>query len=912
VIALLGSNPQQVYQGTAYSELNASALDDRDGDISRSIVIDSSAVNTATVGSYAVTYNVQDAAGNAAVELTRTVVVLPSVLNVINGDLVIEDPAGVNNNWQLQIDTTPDPDQIVLIDLANGNAEIGRINITAITGGDIIVGTQGGDDSLTVDFSGGDFLAANNLTLTYQGGETSETATGDSLTVSGGTFNNITYNATGIEAGNFEFNGNQTIAFTGLEPVTITSVAGVVTINIDPGNTVAGAVTTTINAAAAGNNIATFGASGLESMTFANPTVGLVVIGDSNDDDTITFTSLDANFRAAITVDTMRGGSVADVINVNTALNLGSGTSNGNLLLTSETINLGANINTDASGTAGTATFNGTTRLTTAAVTIDTDGTTADGAILINGTTTADMAGRDLNLNAGSATVTLASFDGSGGGFVNNLTVTGTTVVNGGNVTTAGDQTYNGQLLISGSTTLAAANITTNDDVLGAANGVGNLTLTTAGTAQLNGRLGFDPTPMTFQRLASLTINGGGVTNFNNAGGGNANPTVATTGLQQYDNNSVFQANTVFVTSGGNIVFNGNIDGPREGIVSPGSSGSATFNGTIGAATPLFALQVENAALITFNTTTVTTTLQQRYSSNSPVEVNPAGTGTITFTSNTSSVSFDNTLRGVNGGEDNVVISANTTATFGGAVGDNNQRLNNLDVTANGNISLANNITTLASVTLTTGGDIVSGVATDDITTATLTLLAAGDIGAAGNALEIADVTNLTFTVGGSVFIDGDGATNIANLNATFDPTPDAETYSLANFNNLMAFTVGGSVFIDLTLELTAGDIATSNATEIAALETQVAALQAEVALLEQRPTLAEVQDARLGSVVLIKDEASGEINFDFFLEETEDLANWTPVVNGTWTDPGDGGIELDLPLAVDKRFYRVVVEFQE
>ncbi len=92
---------------------------------------------------------------------------------------------------------------------------------------------------------------------------------------------------------------------------------------------------------------------------------------------------------------------------------------------------------------------------------------------------------------------------------------------------------------------------------------------------------------------------------------------------------------------------------------------------------------------------------------------------------------------------------------------------------------------------------------------------------------------------------------------------------------------------------------------------TVIAALQAEVALLEQRPTLAEVQDARLGSVVLIKDEASGEINFDFNLEETEDLVNWTPVVSGTWTDPGDGGIEVDLPLAPDKRFYRVVVEFE-
>ncbi len=103
---------------------------------------------------------------------------------------------------------------------------------------------------------------------------------------------------------------------------------------------------------------------------------------------------------------------------------------------------------------------------------------------------------------------------------------------------------------------------------------------------------------------------------------------------------------------------------------------------------------------------------------------------------------------------------------------------------------------------------------------------------------------------------------------------------------------------------------ATSNATEIAALETQVAALQAEVALLEQRPTLAEVQDARLGSVVLIKDEASGEINFDFNLEETEDLANWAPVINGIWSF-GGGGVGLAVPLAGDKRFYRVVVDFQ-
>jgi hypothetical protein len=104
---------------------------------------------------------------------------------------------------------------------------------------------------------------------------------------------------------------------------------------------------------------------------------------------------------------------------------------------------------------------------------------------------------------------------------------------------------------------------------------------------------------------------------------------------------------------------------------------------------------------------------------------------------------------------------------------------------------------------------------------------------------------------------------------------------------------------------------------QVAALETQVTALETAatsnatvIALLEQRPTLEEVQDARLGSVVLIKDEASGEINFDFNLEETEDLANWAPVVNGIWSF-GGGGVGLAVPLAGDKRFYRVVVDFQ-
>ena len=75
VITLLGNNPQVITTGTAYTELGATAMDNVDGDISGSIVIDSSSVDTSTVGSYSVTYDVTDSSGNTANTVIRTVTV---------------------------------------------------------------------------------------------------------------------------------------------------------------------------------------------------------------------------------------------------------------------------------------------------------------------------------------------------------------------------------------------------------------------------------------------------------------------------------------------------------------------------------------------------------------------------------------------------------------------------------------------------------------------------------------------------------------------------------------------------------------------------------------------------------------------------------------------------------------------
>ena len=77
VITLSGANPQSIELGTDYSELGATATDNTDGDITNNIVIDASNVDVDTVGDYTVTYNVSDAAGNPADEVTRTVTITP-------------------------------------------------------------------------------------------------------------------------------------------------------------------------------------------------------------------------------------------------------------------------------------------------------------------------------------------------------------------------------------------------------------------------------------------------------------------------------------------------------------------------------------------------------------------------------------------------------------------------------------------------------------------------------------------------------------------------------------------------------------------------------------------------------------------------------------------------------------------
>jgi arylsulfatase A-like enzyme len=75
VITLNGDASVTLQLDDAYADAGATAVDDRDGDLTADIVVGGDTVDTSTTGTYVITYNVADSAGNAATEVTRTVTV---------------------------------------------------------------------------------------------------------------------------------------------------------------------------------------------------------------------------------------------------------------------------------------------------------------------------------------------------------------------------------------------------------------------------------------------------------------------------------------------------------------------------------------------------------------------------------------------------------------------------------------------------------------------------------------------------------------------------------------------------------------------------------------------------------------------------------------------------------------------
>jgi surface protein len=73
VITLIGDNTMNVEAGIQYTDAGATAIDSGDLTLTDNNIVVDNPVNTTLVGTYTVKYNVHDAAGNNATEVTRTV-----------------------------------------------------------------------------------------------------------------------------------------------------------------------------------------------------------------------------------------------------------------------------------------------------------------------------------------------------------------------------------------------------------------------------------------------------------------------------------------------------------------------------------------------------------------------------------------------------------------------------------------------------------------------------------------------------------------------------------------------------------------------------------------------------------------------------------------------------------------------
>ena len=75
VITLIGESEVTITVGDEYTDAGATAQDDKDGDISDDIEETGADYERNNAGTNSIKYNVSDAAGNDAVEVTRTVIV---------------------------------------------------------------------------------------------------------------------------------------------------------------------------------------------------------------------------------------------------------------------------------------------------------------------------------------------------------------------------------------------------------------------------------------------------------------------------------------------------------------------------------------------------------------------------------------------------------------------------------------------------------------------------------------------------------------------------------------------------------------------------------------------------------------------------------------------------------------------
>jgi hypothetical protein len=231
------------------------------------------------------------------------------------GNLVVTDTSGQNNRFRVRINggnievsdefqgfaAAPAPPWTLSAD-----GKTISIGAAAFVGGIRFVGA-GGDDLLTVDYSGG---AVANV-VGYDGGSGGN----DSLAFNGGGASNVTsnYASTQTYAGDFDGNiqvgGVTKINYVGLTPVAMTNIAGVLTFNLPNLNN------TNVHIGFSAGNITLTGDT-FENTSVAAAGITQVILNGGTSTDQIT---VDATYTAAQPPLDINGGADADNILVSAA-----------------------------------------------------------------------------------------------------------------------------------------------------------------------------------------------------------------------------------------------------------------------------------------------------------------------------------------------------------------------------------------------------------------------------------------------------------------------------------------------------------------------------------------------------------------------------------------------------------------
>ena len=195
LITLLGDAAVTTEVGGTYTDAGATASDNYDGDITSSIE-QVSTVDTAIVDTYTVTYNVSDANGNAAVEVTRTINVVDTTIPLITllGDAAVTievggtyTDAGATASDNYDGDITSSIEQVSTVDTAivdtytvtynvsdaNGNAAVEVTRTINVVDTTIPLITLLGDAAVTIEVGGTYTDAGATASDNYDGDITS-------------------------------------------------------------------------------------------------------------------------------------------------------------------------------------------------------------------------------------------------------------------------------------------------------------------------------------------------------------------------------------------------------------------------------------------------------------------------------------------------------------------------------------------------------------------------------------------------------------------------------------------------------------------------------------------------------------------------------------------------------------------